>query len=131
MGLDVDGNPATDANVALNGSMAPIGGPKGSGIAIIMDIMSGARSGAAFTDEVGDQYKDSPAWLYVYLTQQYDPPSILLSTQSLTERMDRIEIGLNDTSRLHTAADPTHSARVPRTSLVAGLSDSVKPPPYD
>ncbi|OKO90528.1 hypothetical protein PENSUB_13245 [Penicillium subrubescens] len=58
MGLDVDGNPATDANVALNGSMAPIGGPKGSGIAIIMDIMSGARSGAAFTDEVGDQYKD-------------------------------------------------------------------------
>ncbi|KAI8311526.1 L-sulfolactate dehydrogenase [Colletotrichum sp. SAR11_59] len=38
---DKDGKPTEDANEALNGSMAPIGGPKGSGIAILMDIMSG------------------------------------------------------------------------------------------
>lgn len=34
---DKDGKPTTDAETALNGSMAPIGGPKGSGIAILMD----------------------------------------------------------------------------------------------
>lgn len=56
--LDADGNPTTDADVALNGSMAPIGGPKGSGIAILMDVMSGVLAGAAFGGEVGDQYKD-------------------------------------------------------------------------
>jgi LDH2 family malate/lactate/ureidoglycolate dehydrogenase len=56
--LDADGNPTTDANVALNGSMAPIGGPKGSGIAILMDIMSGVLTGAEFGGQVGDQYKD-------------------------------------------------------------------------
>ncbi|KAF7532965.1 hypothetical protein G7054_g7471 [Neopestalotiopsis clavispora] len=43
---DKDGKPTEDANEALNGSMAPIGGPKGSGIAILMDIMSGVLSGA-------------------------------------------------------------------------------------
>ncbi|KAL4972761.1 Malate/L-lactate dehydrogenase [Aspergillus desertorum] len=57
--LDADGNPTTDADVALNGSMAPIGGPKGSGIAILMDIMSGVLTGAEFGGQVGDQYKDT------------------------------------------------------------------------
>lgn len=57
--MDKDGNPTTDANAALEGNMAPIGGPKGSGIAILMDIMSGVLSGAAFGGDVGDQYKES------------------------------------------------------------------------
>ena len=56
---DKEGKPTTDANVALDGMMAPIGGPKGSGIAILMDIMSGVLSGAAFGGEVGDQYKEA------------------------------------------------------------------------
>ncbi|KAH9985278.1 putative malate dehydrogenase [Xylariaceae sp. FL0662B] len=56
---DKSGKPTEDANEALNGSMAPIGGPKGCGIAILMDIMSGVLSGAAFGGEVGDQYKES------------------------------------------------------------------------
>ncbi|KAH8891490.1 putative malate dehydrogenase [Thozetella sp. PMI_491] len=56
---DKDGKPTEDASEALNGSMAPIGGPKGSGIAILMDIMSGVLSGAAFGGEVGDQYKEA------------------------------------------------------------------------
>lgn len=52
--LGADGNPTTDANVALNGSIGPIGGPKGSGIAILMDIMSGVLGGTAFGGEVSD-----------------------------------------------------------------------------
>ena len=38
--------------------MAPIGGPKGSGIAILMDIMSGVLGDAEFGGQVGDQYKE-------------------------------------------------------------------------
>lgn len=56
---DENGKPTEDAEVALNGSMAPIGGPKGSGIAILMDIMSGVLSGAEFGGQVGDQYKEA------------------------------------------------------------------------
>lgn len=51
--LDKEGNPTTDASVSLEGSMTPIGGPKSSGIAIFMDIMSDVLSGAAFGGESG------------------------------------------------------------------------------
>ena len=56
---DKDGKPTTDAEAALSGSMAPIGGPKGSGIAILMDIMSGVLGDAEFGGQVGDQYKET------------------------------------------------------------------------
>lgn len=51
---DANGKPTEDAEATLNGSMAPIGGPKGSGIAILMNIMSGVLSGAEFGGELGD-----------------------------------------------------------------------------
>ena len=44
--LDVDGNPTTDPEVGLKGSMAPSGGYKGVGIALIVEIMAAALSGA-------------------------------------------------------------------------------------
>ncbi|KAE8153673.1 Malate/L-lactate dehydrogenase [Aspergillus avenaceus] len=87
--LDADGNPTTDANIALNGSMAPIGGPKGSGIAILMDIVSGVLSGAAFGGEVGDQYKD-PRPQNVGHTFIAIKPDIFMSTDDFTARMDTL-----------------------------------------
>ncbi|OAA59795.1 Malate/L-lactate dehydrogenase [Niveomyces insectorum RCEF 264] len=56
---DRDGRPTTDAEAALNGLMAPIGGPKGAGLAILMDVLSGVLADAAFGGEVGDQYKEA------------------------------------------------------------------------
>ena len=44
--LDADGKPTTDANVGLKGSMAPSGGYKGVGIAILVETMAAALSGA-------------------------------------------------------------------------------------
>jgi (2R)-3-sulfolactate dehydrogenase (NADP+) len=44
--LDADGNPTTDPNVALKGSMAPSGGYKGVGIALIVELMAAAMTGA-------------------------------------------------------------------------------------
>ncbi|CAG7972013.1 unnamed protein product [Penicillium salamii] len=87
--LDKDGNPTTDADVALDGSMAPIGGPKGSGIAILMDIMSGVLAGAAFGGEVGDQYKDTKpqdvGHSFIALK-----PDVFLSTDDFKARMDTL-----------------------------------------
>lgn len=85
--LDADGNPTTDADVALNGSMAPIGGPKGSGIAILMDIMSGVLGGAAFGGEVGDQYKD-PKPQNVGHCFIAIKPDVFLSTDDFKARVD-------------------------------------------
>jgi (2R)-3-sulfolactate dehydrogenase (NADP+) len=44
--LDADGNPTTDPAVGLQGSMAPSGGYKGVGIALITEVLAAALSGA-------------------------------------------------------------------------------------
>ena len=45
---DEDGNFTTDPNAALNGTLLPVGGPKGSALALAVDIMSGILSGASY-----------------------------------------------------------------------------------
>lgn len=44
--LDPDGNPTTDPQVALTGSMAPSGGYKGVGVALLVELMAAALTGA-------------------------------------------------------------------------------------
>lgn len=44
--LDSGGNPTTDPNQALLGTLLPMGGPKGSAIALAVDILSGMVAGA-------------------------------------------------------------------------------------
>lgn len=55
--LDPDGNPTTDAQRAYDGILLPVGGPKGSGLSLMMEIMAGVLTGAAFGGQVRDQYK--------------------------------------------------------------------------
>lgn len=86
---DKDGKPTEDAETALNGSMAPIGGPKGSGIAILMDVMSGVLSGAAFGGQVGDQYKEARpqdvGHCFVAIK-----PDVFISSTEFRSRMDQL-----------------------------------------
>ena len=46
-GLDADGNPTNDPEVALKGSMAPSGGYKGVGLALLVETMAAAMAGAS------------------------------------------------------------------------------------
>ncbi len=58
--LDAEGRPTTDPERALQGGVVlPIGGPKGSGLSMLMDIFGGVLSGAAYGGDVGDQYKQA------------------------------------------------------------------------
>ena len=43
--VDKDGNPTTDPQAALDGALLPAGGPKGSGLAIMVDLLTGALAG--------------------------------------------------------------------------------------
>ena len=45
---DESGAPTTDPNKALNGSLLPLGGPKGSGLAMVIDIMAGLLMGSSY-----------------------------------------------------------------------------------
>ena len=46
--LDRDGNPTTDAKAALTGSMLAMGGTKGATLALIVELLACALTGAAF-----------------------------------------------------------------------------------
>jgi LDH2 family malate/lactate/ureidoglycolate dehydrogenase len=50
--VDPDGSPTTDAEAALAGAVLPFGGPKGSAIAFIIDILCGVLTGAAFASHL-------------------------------------------------------------------------------
>lgn len=52
--LDQAGRPTTDPALALDGLLAPIGGFKGVGLALLMGILSSMLSGAAYGTELGD-----------------------------------------------------------------------------
>jgi len=59
--LDADGNPTTDAQAGLEGFIQFIGGHKGYGLALAMDVLSGVLSGGRFLDDVGDMWaEDEP-----------------------------------------------------------------------
>jgi LDH2 family malate/lactate/ureidoglycolate dehydrogenase len=47
-----DGRPTTDPAVALEGSLLPIGGPKGSALIVANELLSGALAGARYSFEI-------------------------------------------------------------------------------
>ncbi len=49
---DKDGRPTTDPKAALDGFLLPIGGYKGYGLALIVDLFAGLLSGAAYLTHV-------------------------------------------------------------------------------
>ncbi|MET1087982.1 MAG: Ldh family oxidoreductase [Arthrobacter sp.] len=57
--LDARGQPTTDAKEALNGTLLPMAGPKGSGLAIMVDILAGVLNGASFGADMPRMYGDS------------------------------------------------------------------------
>lgn len=50
--LDINGNPTDDPYEALKGSLIPIGGVKGSGLSLIVDILCGVLTGSCLTGQV-------------------------------------------------------------------------------
>ncbi|WP_265516813.1 Ldh family oxidoreductase [Nitratireductor luteus] len=52
--IDADGNPLTDPNKSAGGSLLPIGGPKGYGLALMIGLLAGTLNGAAMGSEVVD-----------------------------------------------------------------------------
>lgn len=56
--VDEQGNPCTDPEIGQYGTLLPIGGPKGSGIAIFTEILCGILAGAACGPHIHHFWKD-------------------------------------------------------------------------
>ena len=50
--LDKDGAPTTDAAAAMDGTLMPLGGYKGSGLALMVDVLSAGLTGSHYSHEV-------------------------------------------------------------------------------
>jgi (2R)-3-sulfolactate dehydrogenase (NADP+) len=44
--IDVDGNPTTDPAAGLKGAQLPVGGPKGFGLGLMVDVLGGVLTGS-------------------------------------------------------------------------------------
>ena len=57
LGVDKDGNPATDPNAVLSGgAMLPVGGPKGYAIALIIECLCSCLTGSDNGQTMGELY---------------------------------------------------------------------------
>jgi LDH2 family malate/lactate/ureidoglycolate dehydrogenase len=107
--LDADGRPTTDPKAALGGVVLPIGGHKGSGLSMLMDIFGGVISGANYGGDVGDQYRsyDRPQDVgHFFLVMK---PDLFVSGQDYRTRMDTL------IERVHTSptADGSDEVLIP------------------
>lgn len=56
--IDREGRPTTDPRAAMEGLILPVGGPKGYGLALLVDVLSGVLTGGVFGPEVGALAED-------------------------------------------------------------------------
>jgi LDH2 family malate/lactate/ureidoglycolate dehydrogenase len=81
------------------GVLLPVGGPKGSGIAMWMDIFGGVLTGAAYGGEVGDQYKvyDRPQNVgHVFMAIR---PDLFVPLEEFRSRMDILVQRVHDSPK--------------------------------
>jgi LDH2 family malate/lactate/ureidoglycolate dehydrogenase len=84
--LDKEGNRTDDPAKALDGVMLPMGGPKGSALAVMMDVFSGVLSGSAFAGHVTNPYDPSkPANVGHFLVAI--KPDLFMSLAEFRKRM--------------------------------------------
>ena len=86
--LDAEGRETTDARRAYEGIVLPLGGPKGSGLSLMMEILAGVMSGAAYGGKVGDQYRDLDRPQNVGHSFVAFRPSLFLGEEAYGARMD-------------------------------------------
>lgn len=85
--LDKAGQTTDDPAKALEGVMLPMGGPKGSAIAIMMDVFSGVLSGSAFAGHVTNPYDPTkPADVGHFLVAI--KPDLFMNVDDFKARMD-------------------------------------------
>lgn len=108
--LDAEGNPTTDPNVGLKGSMAPSGGYKGVGIALLVEMMAAALTGATlgihaspFSGTAGGPPKTGQFFLAI------DP--MATSGDVFAERISNLATAVRDQDGAHLPGDGRKSKR--------------------
>ncbi|KAF4555293.1 Hypothetical protein D9617_2g052460 [Elsinoe fawcettii] len=87
--LDKEGRRTDDPSAALEGVMLPMGGPKGSALAIMMDVFSGVLTGSAFAGGVTGPYdysKKADVGHFLVAIK----PDLFMSSEGFRQRMEHL-----------------------------------------
>jgi LDH2 family malate/lactate/ureidoglycolate dehydrogenase len=76
--IDIEGNPTNDPDEGIQGMILPMAGFKGYGIAILIDIISGVLSGAAYLNKVGRFYSENKLGMNVGFYLNIINPEIVI-----------------------------------------------------
>jgi len=116
--LDSEGNPTTDPAVGLKGSMAPSGGYKGVGVALLVEMMAAAMTGATlgidaspFSGTVGGPPKTGQFFIAI------DPEAT--SGGAFAERMAALVAAIHEQEGAHLPGDGRGAKRAaaPKTGV--------------
>ncbi|MEO8028735.1 MAG: Ldh family oxidoreductase [Bryobacteraceae bacterium] len=93
--LDIEGNPTTDTQKAMEGSPMPLGGYKGSGLAVMVEILCAVLSGGAITTDVGGTRVFNHPMRVSHFFMAIDVARFLPLAE-FEERMERLAASLKD-----------------------------------
>ncbi|WP_424974137.1 Ldh family oxidoreductase [Dinoroseobacter sp. S124A] len=86
--LDADGNPTTDPEAALAGTMVPIGDAKGTALALMVEILSAVMTGATLSTDAGSFFTaDGPRPGVGQFLTLYRPPE---GAEAFTARLETL-----------------------------------------
>jgi LDH2 family malate/lactate/ureidoglycolate dehydrogenase len=70
--LDADGRPTQDPDAAMDGTLLPIGGPKGYGLALVVDVLAGVLTGADYGPHISSVHDLSSPTSVGFFAQAVD-----------------------------------------------------------
>jgi LDH2 family malate/lactate/ureidoglycolate dehydrogenase len=107
--VDAAGAPTTDASAALAGALLPFGAHKGSGLAILLELLAGPLAGGTMAAETTDMWVD---------------PSVRMGTGHLLWVVDPVGLHGDDTAVGRAAG---FQRRLRETSPAAGVREVLSP----
>ncbi|WPZ32745.1 Ldh family oxidoreductase [Thalassobaculum sp. OXR-137] len=123
--LDSDGRPTTDAATAEKGVVLPMAGAKGSGLALMVEILSGVLSGGRFAGSLGNLYSDFETPQDVGHFFLVIAPQSLPGGGAFPARMDRLIAEMRDSP----LAEGVSAIRLPgepeAAQAAAALADGI------
>ena len=88
--LDQNGNPTDDPNEAIKGVLTSMAGPKGYGIALIVEALAGVVSGAGITSEVSSVHRGIDKGMNAGGFMILIDPKAFLSEEEYAERIEHL-----------------------------------------
>lgn len=117
--LDADGRPTTDPNEGLKGSIAPLGGYKGAGLALLVEVLAAGLVGANWSfqaSSLGDNEGGPPNIGQLFIAID----SGLFGAEGFDERLETLVAAIHAQDGTRLPGDGRHRAR--RRAEAEGIS---------